>query len=151
MSYKNFCFNYNKNHIVCTNNTNDFLMICDKLKEVKDTFLTPSSLYHILVGGTINNTAFAFIHKDNKLNGCMVVMIQNNINREKVIGGLLLWVDSHYPKLSLDFMKVTDEMAREFGIRKIMFTTTRNPEAVIRKLGKYGYKKAYHVIEKEVI
>lgn len=132
-----------------TQNTDDFIAICDNLHKIKDTTLTQKSLYSILISSLYNTDIKVFVSKDKELNGYMVLMTQYDINFEKALYGILLWSDAHY-KLADKFLKIADKLARKEGIKKIMFSTRRNFKAVLRKYGKYGFNKAYHVIEKEV-
>ena len=48
-------------------------------------------------------------------------------------------------------MKHIENKAKEYKAVKISFTTARNEKAIDRQMGRYGYKKKYIVIEKEVI
>jgi len=47
-------------------------------------------------------------------------------------------------------MEFTEKKAKEFKVKKISFTTTRSEKAIDKRLGKYGYRRIYSVIEKEI-
>ena len=133
------------------NDSNTFLEICDKLDDVPDCKLSKKALYSLMVSGEYDKATFVFVNeKDNKINGCSILYICTNISGDLILSIIFLWIDEHYPKLWLKFMRHTEDKAKEYNVKKIFFTTSRNEKAIERKLGKYNYQKKYSVFEKEI-
>lgn len=131
--------------------TNIFLEICDKIKEVKCCELKENILYNYMIAGLYGHRIFAYADYDKQLNGCVVLSIQDDINKEPIIYVIFLWIDKHYPKLLKQFMNIVEEKAREFKVKKICFTVKDDSKAVERKAAKDGYIKKYYIYQKEVI
>ncbi len=130
----------------------DFLEICDKLEKVKDCRLTKKALYNFMVAGLFHKKTFVYAsYENNKMNGCSVIHINEDITGELKLFLVFQWIDVHHPKLWKEYMKFIEAKAKEFKAKKISFTTARNEKAIERRLGKYGYKKIYSIVEKEVI
>jgi len=132
------------------NDNKTFLEICDKLKYVPDCKLTENRLYTYMISGTYNKKILAFASYDNKMNGCAVLIIGEDIIGDLTLFLIFIWIDPHYRKLWKEYMKFIEEKAKEYKVRKISFATTRSEKAIDRHLGKYDYKKVYNVIEKEI-
>lgn len=129
----------------------DFLSICDKLKYVPDCKMKESVFYGYMVAGIYNKKTKVFVsYDDNKMSGCAVITISNNLSGELTLFVVFLWVNPHYRKLWKDYMKYIEKKARELNAVKISFTTSRSEKAIERQMGKYGYKKIYNVIEKNI-
>ncbi len=128
-----------------------FLEICDKLKYVPDCKLKENILYSYMVSGLYNKKILTFASYDGEMNGCAVITISNDITGDLTLFVMFLWIDPHYRKLWKEYMKFTEEKAREYKVKKISFTTSRSEKAIERKMGKYDYKKVYNVIEKEMV
>lgn len=128
-----------------------FLNICDKLKEVKDCELSQKSLYGYLIAGIYNNKIFAFASYDKgKMSSCLVLtLVELGIGMN--LNVLFVWIDAHYPKLWKEYVKFIDDKAKEFKVKRIIGISRRSAKLIERKLGKYGYKKIYNVFAKEVI
>jgi len=106
-----------------------FLEICDKLKDVKDCKLKQDKFYTY----------------------CSVITIGDDITGELTLFVVFQWINPHYRKLWKDYMKFIEGKAKEYKVAKISFTTARSEKAIDRQMGKFGYKKIYNVIEKEVV
>ena len=128
-----------------------FLDIVDKLDYVKDCKLSKSQLYSYMVSGEYNKHIYAFASYDVDMNGCTVITINNDITGELTLYVIFLWISPHYRKLWKKHMEFIEEKGKEFKVKKINFTTNRSEKAIKKRLGKYGYKKIYNVIEKELI
>lgn len=131
--------------------TNVFLEICGKLKEVKDGELSEKSLYGYMVAGIYHNKTFTFASYDKgKMNGCLVLTLVylNNIVGLDI---LFVWMDAHYPKLFKEYIKFLDKKAKEYKAKRIISITKKSAKLIERKYGKYGYKKVYNIFIKEVI
>jgi len=129
-----------------------FLEICEKLKYIKDCRLKEDRLYNLMIAGLYDNKIYSYASFDrNKINGCSVLYVNEDINGELSLFVILLWIDPHYPLLWKKYKDFVEKKAKEFKVRKISFTTNREEKAVIRKLGKYGYKKSNVIFEKEVV
>ncbi len=131
-----------------------FLPICDKLncEKLKGIKLTQKVLYDYMVAGLFNKHIFTFVSYENTtLNGCLVLVHSKDLFKEDVLSLLFTWIDPHYPELHREFLRITEEKARELNIKRICFLTNRNEKLINRKMGKYGFKKAFSVYEKEVV
>lgn len=130
----------------------EFLNICDKLKEVNNPKLTEKVLYHYMVSGLYSKQAFIYVSYDKDImNGCLVLLHANNIFQEPILSLLFIWIDAHYPKLLQEFIEITEDKARELNINKIAFITNRDEKVINRKMGKYGFKKVCSTFQKELI
>lgn len=127
------------------------LEICDKLDFVKDCKLSKSQLYSYMISGEYNRQIYAFASYDVDMNGCAVITINKDIIDELTLFVVFLWVSPQYRKLWLEFMKFIEDRGKEFKCKKISFTTKRSEKAINKQMKKYGYYKAYNVIEKELI
>lgn len=133
-------------------NSKTFLDICDKLNEIKDCELNQNSLYNYMIAGIYNRRTFTFASYDkNKMNGCLILTLVNNLNSDLCLNIIFVWIDKHYPRLWREYIKFIEEKSKEFKVRKIIGTTKRSVKAIERKYGKYGYRKTYNVFEKEMI
>lgn len=131
--------------------TNVFLEICDKLKEVKNGELSEKELYGYMVSGTYNNKIFTFASYDKgKMNGCLVLTLVE-INQITGLDILFVWLDAHYPKLFKEYIAFIDKKAKEYKAKRIISITKKSAKLIERKYGKYGYKKVYNIFIKEVI
>ena len=130
-----------------------FLEICDKLDDVPDCKLSKKALYSYMVAGYYNEKTLIFANYDdsNEMSGCAVITVNNDITGDLTLFVVFLWISPRHRKLWKEYMKFTEKRAIEFKCKKISFTTTRNEKAIDRQMGKYGYKKVYNVIEKELI
>lgn len=133
--------------------SNVFLNICDKLDYVKDCKLSKKVLYSFMIAGEYNKQTFVYASygKYYKMTGCSILHISKDISGGLVLFVIFQWINPNCRKLWKDYMKFTEKKAKEFKVERISFTTTRSEKAIERHLGKYGYKKTYNVIEKEVI
>lgn len=132
--------------------SNIFLEICDKLKEVKDCRLKENKLYTYMIDGIYNKKTFSFAsyNDEGKMNGCEIITLNNDLNGDLTLFIIFLWLSPYYHKLWKQYMKFTEKKAKDFKVKRISFTTARSEKAIDRHLGKYGYKKIYNVIEKEI-
>jgi len=129
-----------------------FLDIVDKLGDVPDCKLSKKSLYTYMIAGIYNEKTLTFASYDkDKMTGCSAITIDNDISGNLTLFVVFLWVNPNYRKLWKDYMKHIENKAKEYKAVKISFTTARNEKAIDRQMGRYGYKKKYIVIEKEVI
>ena len=135
------------------NDSKTFLEITDKLEFVKDCKLSKKVLYTYMIAGIYNEKTLTFASYDDKgrMNGCAVITINNDITGDLTLFVVFLWISPHHRKLWKDYMKFTENKAKEYKCKKISFTTSRSEKAIDRQMGKFGYKKVYNVIEKEVI
>ena len=127
-----------------------FLEICDKLDFVKDCKLSKKALYSYMVSGEYNKRVFSYASFDGDMNGCAVITINNDITGKLTLFVVFLWISPKYRKLWKSYMEFIEGKAKEYNVRKISFTTARSENAIERQMGKYGYFKAYNVIEKEI-
>ena len=129
--------------------TDDFLKVCDKLKETKDCRLKENRLFGYMIAGKFNENVFTYVSYDkDKMNGCVILTLTRDMVGDLTLYIIYMFIDRHYPTLSMDYMKFIEQKAKELKADKISFTTHRKPEAVVRKYGKYGYKHRCSVIEK---
>lgn len=129
-----------------------FLDICDKLKEVKDCRLKENVLYSFMAAGKFNKKTFTYAsYENNKMNGCEVITLNNDLNGDLTLFIIFLWLSPYYRKLWKNYMKFTEKKAKEYKCKKISFVTSRSEKAINEHLGKFGYRKVYNVIEKEMV
>ena len=129
-----------------------FLNICDKLKDVKNCKLSANTLYTYMLSGTYNKDTFTYVsYEDKKMNGCLVFKLFRDIEGNLTLLMLFIWIDAHYPKLLEEFIHIGNEKAKELNAKKIYFVANRNEKAIIKRTGKFGFKKAFITYEKEVI
>lgn len=139
------------NKIYLTLNTDDFLTVCDKLKETKDCRLKENKLFAYMIAGKFEDKITTYVSYDkDKMNGCVILTLQKDIIGDLTLYVVYMFIDKKYPKLGLEYMQFVEERAKEFKADKISFTTHRKPEVVVRKYGKYGYKHRCSVIEKRI-
>jgi len=129
-----------------------FLEICNKLKDIPDCKLKQNKFYTYMIAGiyTGKTLTFASYTDDGELSGCSVITIGDDITGELTLFVVFQWINPHYRKLWKDYMKFIESKAKEYKTIKISFTTARSEKAIDRQIGKFGYRKKYIVIEKEV-
>ncbi len=134
-----------KNH---SGDYNLLLEVCDKLDQVKDCRLSKKGLYGFMMNP---NVLVCFSNGDDKkMNGCVVYFVTEDISGDKILYVIFQWIDSHYLKLWKEYMVFAEEKAKKLKVKRISFTTNRSEKAIKRKMGEYGYFKAYSIFEKEV-
>ena len=139
----------NIQNINLTLDTDDFLKVCGKLKETKDCRLKENRLYGYMVGGIFDDKISTYVSYDkDKMNGCVILTLQRDLIGDLTLFIVYMFIDRHYPKLTLEYMKFIEEKAIELKADKISFTTHRNPKAIEKKYGQFGYKHRCSVIEK---
>ena len=141
------------NEIYHASNYETLMEICSKLKEVKDCELKEEALFNYIYAGLQNKRTFSFVSygEDEKINGCIVISVGKNLIDNLALYVIFIWIDSHYPKLWLKYMEFVDNAAKEFKVKKIIGSTRIDSEAYMKRLERFGYKRTYRIIEKEVI
>ena len=135
-----------------TLDNDDFLKVCDKLKETKDCRLKENRLYAYMIGGRFNNRTFTYVsYDDNKMSGCVILTLQRDIIGDLTLFVVYMFIGKKYPNLIIDYIEFIEQKAKELKADKISFTTHRNPKAIERKYSKFGYKHRCSVIEKKLI
>ena len=123
-------------------NSDEFLNICDRLKEVKDARLTGKILYNSMIAGLYNNQVFTYVsYDDNKMNGSLILLLTRDQIGELSLVLFFVWIDSHYPNLHKEFIEIATQKAKELEAKKISILTNRNEKVIDRRIGKYGFKK----------
>ena len=136
--------------ILCKDNK-EFLNICNKIKLVKNPKLTEKTLYNYMISGLYNKKVSTFVSYDkDRMNGCLILLLTIDILGEPTLGMIFTWIDSHYPKLILEFMNIAIKKAKELKAKKIVITTNREEKVINRRIGKYGFKKNFSVWEKRI-
>jgi len=126
--------------------------ICDKIKFVKDCPIDEESFYFYLYAGIIKKRVFSYInYQDGQMNGCLVLSLDKDLSPDLILSLVFAWIDPHYPKLWIEFVKFTEEKAKEIGVNRILINTKRNAKAIEKKLNKYGYSQKYVIFEKRLI
>jgi len=130
----------------------EVLDIIDRLKEVETCRLEPSILYAYITYGMDKKDNQSYVtYKNDKMAGCFGLKVDKTVTGYLTLYVMFLWIDPHYPRLWLEYMKFIEEKAKEFKVQKISFTTGRKAEGIERKLGKYNYRGTFTVFEKEMI
>jgi len=129
-----------------------FLEITDKLKEVDDCKLSANTLYTYMVSGVEIKNTFTYASYDNdEMNGCLVLQLFNDMDGDKSLLMLFIWLDAHYPRLLEEFVNLGNDKAKELHAKKIYFIANKNEKVIERRTGKFGFTKAYITYRKEVI
>ena len=140
------------NNINLTLDTDDFLKVCDKLKETKDCRLKENRLFNYMIAGKFNERISTYVSYDkDKMNGCAILTLERDLVDNLTLYIVYMFIDKNYSELSIEYMKFIEQKAKEFEADKISFTTHRNPKVIERKYGKFGYKHRCSVIEKIII
>jgi len=137
-------------------NSDEFLNICEKLKEVKGARLTGKILYTSMIAGLYDKRVFTYVSNDNdKMNGSLVLLLTRDQIGELTLVLFFVWIDVHCPNLHKEFIEIATQKAKELEAEKISILTNRNEKVIARRMGKYGFKKTCSVwenrIEKDVI
>lgn len=141
-----------KYNIIKIQDRETILAICEKLRYIKNTGLTESSLFKFIYFAKQNanqDCCYATFDGD-KMTSSAVIYLAKNLKEELTLFLVFIWIDPHYSELWKEYITFLNEKAKELKAKRISFTTARNEEAILRKYAKYGYKKVYNVIEKEV-
>ena len=100
---------------------NQFIEICDKLKEVKECKLKANTLYAYM----LDDKTFTYISEEKGvMNGCIVLKSFKDNEGKKALLMLFIWINASYPKLLETFVKLADKKAKELGAKKIYFIAT---------------------------
>ena len=142
--------------ITLCKDSDNFLDICEKLKEVKGVRLTGKILYTSMIAGLYNNQVFTYVsHDDDRMNGCLILLFTKDQLGELTLVLFFVWIDAHYPNLHKEFIEIATQKAKELKAEKMSILTNRNEKVIARKMGKYGFEKTCSVwenrIEKDVI
>lgn len=130
----------------------NFLEICDKVDLLKGVRLTQKKLYSLLVASMYHPGVFAFKSvEDDKMNGCMVLLSGVDQLGEKVVSLVFVWIDAHYPKLHNKFIEQAVDTGKFVGATRLSIQTDKKEKVMNRRLGKFGFKQACCIYEKEVI
>ena len=135
---------------LCEDNS-EFLNIYRKVKEIKDIRLTENILCNYMIAGLYTNKVFTYVSYDDKMNGCLVLLLTKDQIGELTLVMLFTWIDAHYFRLHEDFIDIATKKAKELKAKKINIITNRNEKVIDRRIGKYGFKKTCSIFEKEVI
>ena len=136
------------NEIYFASTYEEFMEICDKLKEVKDCELTKEKLFNYMYEGLRTKKTFSFVSYDKEINGCIVLSIGKDLIGDLAIYVIFIWIDKNSPKLWKKYLAFVEDIAKEFKAKKIIGSTKR--EGFGRKLEKFGYKETYRIIEKNL-
>jgi len=125
--------------------------ICNKIKYVKNCPIDEQSFYFHLYAGMINKKILCFVDYNNEeMKGCLVLELTKDLSTDLILSLVFVWIDKEYPKLWIDFVKLTEKKAKELKVDRILINTKRNVKAIERKLNKYGYKAKYTIFERKV-
>ncbi len=127
-----------------------FFNICDKLKEVDDCKLSANTLYTYMASGVKNTFTYAS-YNNKEMNGCLVFQVFNDMDGDKSLLMLFVWIDAHYPKLAGEFINLSNDKAKELHAKKLYLIANKNEKVIERRIGKFGFTKAYTTYRKEVI
>ena len=131
--------------------SNVFLEILDKLKKVKNCKITSNILYNYMISEQIDKSAMTLVSYDNdKMNGCVVVKIIRDDFGELSFFMTFIWINARCPNLMQEFIDFGNEKAKELNIKKIVFATSRKEEIILRRMGKFGFKKIYTAYARDV-
>ena len=113
--------------ITLCKDSDNFLDICEKLKEVKGVRLTGKILYTSMIAGLYNNQVFTYVsHDDDRMNGCLILLFTKDQLGELTLVLFFVWIDPHYPKLHKEFIEIATEKAKELKAEKMSILTSRN-------------------------
>lgn len=124
--------------------------VCNKIKNVKNCPIDEKSFFFHLYAGMLNGKRLSFAdYKNGEMKGCLVLELGKDL-RDSILTLIFVWIDKKYPNLWIDFVKFTEEKAKELKVNRILINTKRNAKAIERKLNKYGYNAKYTIFEKKV-
>lgn len=125
--------------------------ICDKIKYVKDCPINKQSFFFYLYASMITGKILPFAYYENKeMKGCLVLELGRDLSSDLILSLVFVWIEKKYTKLWIEFVKFTEEKAKELKADRILINTKRNAKAIERKLNRYGYNAKYTVFEKRV-
>ena len=129
----------------------DLLKICEKLSVTKNCTVQQETFYYFMWSGMNEGTVFPFItYEDDKMTGCIVFSLDKDL-KDTVLSLIFVWIDPKNQELWEEYVEFAREIAIEKGANKIQVNTSRNPKAILRKLGKFGFAQKYVIFEKDVI
>ena len=123
--------------------------ICMTLKFAKKEPMNPDIFIENTTKALAFNRCIILVTFDEKmeLNSCVVLLLNNNRFKGKILWIDWAWSDGKNLKLGLKVFKKIEELAQILKADRIAGAMTRGFRAVSKK---YGFKEAYLVIEKEV-
>ena len=134
-----------------TEDVNELLDICDALKYFEKCKINANDFLLYMKQGIYNKILFPYVkYKGDKLIGCVVFQLTRDLNPGKVLNGVWMYVDPHYPKLHIKIAHLADSVALDKFADRIIICTQRKAEAAERRLNKFGYIAKYTLFEKEV-
>jgi len=90
---------------------------------------------------------FVTFDKEMELNGCLVMLLNDNPFKGKILFIEWAWGNSKSLELSKKVFEKIEDLAQRLGAKKIACAITRGYKAIEKR---YGFKEAYRVMEKEV-
>jgi len=123
--------------------------ICMTLKYAKKEPLDPDIFIKYVTEALAFGRCIILVtfNKDMELNGCVVLLLNNNRVKGKILWIEWAWSDGKDLKLGLKLFKKIEELAQILKADRIAGAMTRGFRAVLKR---YGLKEAYRVIEKKV-
>ena len=88
-------------------------------------------------------------YKNKKMTGCIVLELTRDL-KNTILTLIFIWIDKKYPKLWKEYLKFANQKAKELGVTKLQINTSRNPDVIKKRLGKYGFTQRYVIFEKTV-
>jgi len=132
------------------NDNDSYFLMCEKLQTVPNTMLSTDTLFYNMAYNT-EVTSHIYYGGDNIPRGGVVMREAIDITNVPVLFVLFQWRDSHFPELAKLFIDYVNELAKQKGAKKIVFTSSRKDKVVQRATEKYGFRKVYSVFEKGVV
>ena len=137
----------NKSNFV--SQANIIARICMTLKHAEKDPIDPHIFLKYIAKGIVIGRCIIFVtfNKETELNSCVVMFVNNNPIKGKILWLEWAWTDGKDLRLGLKVFKKIEDLARRLKVDRIAGSMLKGLAGVSRK---YGFKKAYTVMEKEI-
>ena len=140
---------YMINKLNFASQANVLVKICTTLQFAKREPINPDIFIEYVTKGLAFNRCIILVSFNEKqeLNTCVVMFLNNNPVKGKILFIEWAWSNSKDLKLSKEVFNKIDEIARQLSANKIACAMTRGFKAVEKR---YGLKEEYRVMSKDV-
>lgn len=137
----------NKSNFVSQANT--MARICTTLKYAEKDPIDPHVFLEYIAKGLAFNRCIIFVtfNEKQELNSCVVMFINDNPSKGKILWIEWAWTDGKDLKLGMKVFEKIEDLAQKLKVDRIAAAMTRGLKAVYKK---YGLTVAYTVVEKKM-
>jgi len=135
------------NKLNFANQANVLVKICGTLKFAKGEPVEPDKFIEYITKELAFGNCIILVSFNKKmdLNGCAVLILNNNPYKGKILWIEWIWNDGKNPDLSKKGLKIIEDLAQKLGADRIAGAMRKGFKAVSKK---YGFKEAYRVMER---